>query len=200
MRAFTDARTVDTRDEIWLLEHEPVYTLGLGGRPEHILDAGVTPVVRSDRGGQVTYHGPGQLMAYLLLDLKRLHMSVKDLVSRTEQSAIDTLMKLDIAGARRAGAPGVYVDGAKVAALGFRIRNGCCYHGVAMNVDVVLEPFSRINPCGYEGMPVTSLQRLGVKLGVTEVAARLLPDIATNLGLAIERDGAQDPEPVTATA
>jgi lipoyl(octanoyl) transferase len=197
MRAFTDTRTADAGDEVWLLEHESVFTLGLGGRPEHILDAGMIPVVRSDRGGQVTYHGPGQLVAYLLLDLKRLHMSVKDLVSRTEQSAIDTLLKLDIAGVRRAGAPGVYVDGAKVAALGFRIRNGCCYHGVAMNVDVVLEPFSRINPCGYEGMPVTSLQRLGVKLGVTEVAERWLPDIATNLGLVIERDGAQAPEPVT---
>jgi lipoyl(octanoyl) transferase len=157
MQAFTAARTAETPDEIWLCQHPPVFTLGLAGKPEHLLrDIGI-PVVKIDRGGQITYHGPGQLVAYLLLDLKRRNLGVKALVNRIEQALIDLLAEYDIAAERRPGAPGVYVGDAKIAALGLKIRNGCCYHGLSLNVDMDLTPFSAINPCGYEGLAVTQL-------------------------------------------
>ena len=158
MQDFTAQRTADTPDEIWLCEHPPVFTLGLAGKPEHLLrDIGI-PVVKIDRGGQITYHGPGQVVAYLLLDLKRRGLTVKGLVSRMEQAVIDLLAEYGIAAARLAGAPGVYVDGAKIAALGLNVKNGCCYHGLALNVDMDLAPFAAINPCGYAGMAVTQLR------------------------------------------
>lgn len=157
MRAFTDARDAETLDELWLLEHPPVFTLGQAGRPEHLLAPGSIPVVQTDRGGQVTYHGPGQLVVYLLLDLRRSGIGVKRLVARLEQSVIDLLAEHGVQAERRADAPGVYVAGAKIASLGLRVRNGCSYHGLALNVDMDLEPFSRINPCGYAGLTVTQL-------------------------------------------
>jgi lipoyl(octanoyl) transferase len=185
MREFTDARDEHTDDEVWLLEHDPVYTLGLAGRREHVLaSTGDTPLVQSDRGGQVTFHGPGQLVIYLLLDLKRLGIGVKVLVERTEQAVIDMLAAVGLVATRRPGAPGVYVDGAKIAALGYRIRRGCCYHGLALNVDLDLQPFTLINPCGYAGLAVTSLQAQGVALPVNEAGNLLLAHLFAQLGLA----------------
>jgi lipoyl(octanoyl) transferase len=175
MRAFTDGRGPDTRDEIWVLEHEPVYTLGLGSRMEHVLDPGAIPVVRADRGGQVTYHGPGQLVVYTLLDLKRRGIAVRALVARLEQSVIDTLAQFSVVAHRVPGAPGVYVGGRKLAALGLRVRKGCCYHGVAVNVSMDLAPFAGINPCGYAGLEVTRLADLGVALDCDAFASCLLP-------------------------
>jgi lipoyl(octanoyl) transferase len=158
MQTFTAGRGPDTADEIWLLEHPPVYTLGMAGKREHLLaDIGI-PVIPIDRGGQVTYHGPGQLVAYLLLDLRRLGYGVKELVRRIEQAVIDLLAGFGIPGERLAGAPGVYVRGAKIAALGLRVKNGCTYHGLALNVDMDLTPYRAINPCGHPGMPVTQLR------------------------------------------
>lgn len=168
MRAFTAARTAATPDELWLLEHPPVYTLGQAGKPDHLLRDNGIPVVRTDRGGQVTYHGPGQVVAYVLLDLRRRGLTVKRLVWMLEQAVIDLLAAHRVAGERRAGAPGVYVGGAKVAALGLRVRGGCTYHGLALNVDMDLAPFRDINPCGYEGLEVTQLADLGVRLSVAE--------------------------------
>jgi lipoyl(octanoyl) transferase len=157
MRAFTTARGDETADEIWLCQHEPVFTLGLAGKPEHLLhDIGV-PVVKTDRGGQVTYHGPGQLVAYLLIDLKRRGLTVKRLVNRIEQALIDLLALYDVAAQRRPGAPGVYVGDAKIAALGLKIKGACSYHGLSLNVAMDLEPFAAINPCGYPGLAVTQL-------------------------------------------
>jgi lipoyl(octanoyl) transferase len=155
MRAFTDQRSAATADEIWCLQHPPVFTLGQNGRPEHILDAGAIPVVQCDRGGQVTYHGPGQLVVYLLLDLRRRRLGIKDLVTRMEAAVIDTLADLGIHGERRPGAPGIYVQGEKIAALGLRVRKGCSYHGLSINLDM-----DRINPCGYEGLVTTDLRSL----------------------------------------
>jgi len=174
MRFFNQARGPATPDEIWLLEHEPVFTLGLAGRPEHVLDPGEVPVVHSDRGGQVTYHGPGQLIAYLMLDLRRRSLGVKELVRRLEQSVIELARGYGIAAARRDGMPGVYVDNAKVAAVGLRIANGCSYHGVALNVDLDLAPFACIDPCGYPGLATTRLCDLGVTEGLEQVGQRLL--------------------------
>lgn len=178
MRAFTDAREADTPDELWLLEHPPVFTLGQAGRPEHLLAPGTIPVVQTDRGGQVTYHGPGQLVAYLLLDLRRAGIGIKRLVERLEQSVIDLLAEHGVAAERRADAPGVYVAGAKIASLGLRVRNGCSYHGLALNVDMDLEPFGRINPCGYAGLAVTRLVDHVPGITLTETAqalAEILP-------------------------
>jgi lipoyl(octanoyl) transferase len=157
MREFTQTRTAGTPDEIWYLQHPPVFTLGLNGKPEHLLDPGEIPVINIDRGGQVTYHGPGQLVVYLLLDLPRYHSGVKQLVAQMEQAVIDLLAEYGISGQRQPGAPGIYVAGSKIAALGLRIRRGCSYHGLALNVDMDLGPFQRINPCGYAGMQVTQL-------------------------------------------
>ena len=160
MRDFTTARAADTADEIWLLQHPPVFTLGMAGKREHLLaDIGI-PVVAIDRGGQITYHGPGQIVIYLLLDLKRRGFGIKELVRRMEQAIIDLLAAIGISAERLAGAPGVYVAGAKIAALGLRVRNGCTYHGLSLNVDMDLTPFQAINPCGYPGMAVTQVSAL----------------------------------------
>lgn len=160
MQEFTAQRLADTPDEAWLCQHSPVFTLGLAGKPEHLLkDIGI-PVVKIDRGGQITYHGPGQLVVYLLLDLKRRNLSVRALVTCIEQALIDLLADYAIGADRLPGAPGVYVKGAKIAALGLRIKNGCCFHGLSLNVDMDLAPYSAINPCGYAGMPVTQLREL----------------------------------------
>ena len=183
MQAFTDARDETTPDELWLVEHDPVFTLGQAGRPEHVLAAGDIPVVHVDRGGQVTYHGPGQVVAYPLLDLRRLKLGVRDYVCRIEQAVIDTLGEWNIEGRRREGAPGVYVDGAKVAALGIRVRRGCCFHGLAFNIAMDLEPFHRINPCGYAGLEVVAMGDLGGPSGPEAVKPVLLQALAANLGL-----------------
>ena len=186
MQAFTDARTEDTPDELWLVEHDPVFTLGQAGRPEHVLAAGDIPVLHVDRGGQVTYHGPGQIVAYPLLDLRRLKLGVREYVCRIEQAVIDTLADWNIEGARRDGAPGVYVNGAKVAALGIRVRRGCCFHGLAFNIAMDLEPFHRINPCGYAGLEVVAMQDLGGPAGLDAVKPVLLQALAARFGLRLQ--------------
>lgn len=173
MRRFTDERDAGTADELWLTEHQAVFTQGLNGRAEHLLAPGEIPVVQVDRGGQVTYHGPGQLVLYCLLDILRLGLGVRGLVGRIEQSVIELLNGYGIEAVTRPGAPGVYVDGAKIAALGLRIRKGCCYHGLSLNVDLDLEPFSRINPCGFRGLAVTRLSDLGVDDSLQTVGDRL---------------------------
>ena len=173
MREFTDQRSADTPDELWLLEHPPVFTQGLAGSPAHLLAPGEIPVVQSDRGGQVTYHGPGQLVAYVLLDLRRLGLGPRELVRRLESAIIAVLAHYGLHGQRRAGAPGVYVDDAKIAALGLRVRRQCSYHGLALNVAPDLAPFSRINPCGYSGLAVTSLAALGKQATLTQAAGLL---------------------------
>jgi lipoyl(octanoyl) transferase len=173
MQAFNASRGADTEDQLWLVEHPPVFTLGLAGRREHVLAPGDIPVIATDRGGQVTYHGPGQAVAYVLLDLRRLGIGVKELVRRLEQAAIDVLAGYGIRGERRAGMPGVYVDGAKVAAIGLRIARGCSYHGLAINVDADLAPFSRIDPCGYPGLASTRMADLGVRDKISAVQQSL---------------------------
>ena len=177
-RAFAARGQRDVSDEIWLLQHPPVYTLGLAGKLEHVLDAGGIPVIKVERGGQVTYHGPGQLVAYLMLDIKRLGFGVKELVRRIEQSLIDLLAEYGIEGYRRASMPGVYVkvkgEHAKIAALGLRIANHATYHGLSLNVDMDLEPFSRINPCGHEGLAVTQLHAFGVTDTMDIIGGRLV--------------------------
>jgi len=173
MQAFTQARGADTPDQLWILEHPPVFTLGLAGRRAHVLSPGDIPVVATDRGGQVTYHGPGQAIAYVLLDLRRRAIGVKELVRRLEQAVIDLLRDYRIAGERRTGMPGVYVDGAKIAAVGLRIARGCSYHGIALNADLDLEPFGRIDPCGYPGLASTRLADLGVGDKIDAVQQKL---------------------------
>lgn len=164
MQDFTARRTADTPDELWLLEHPPVYTQGQAGRAEHLIAATDIPVVPIDRGGQITYHGPGQVVVYVLVDLRRRGYGIRELVVRMEQAVINVLAAQGVTAARQAGAPGIYVDGAKIAALGLRVKHGCTYHGLAFNVDMDLTPFAAINPCGYAGMPVTQCRDLGVKL------------------------------------
>lgn len=178
MKAFTEARTDVTPDEFWLLEHPSVFTLGQTGKREHLLDPGDIEIVQSDRGGQVTYHGPGQIVGYLLLDLKRRGMGVRDLVSGIENAIVQLLADFGIEGQARREAPGVYVEGAKVAALGLRIRKGRSYHGLSLNVDMDLAPFARINPCGYEGLAVTSLSALGVDEDLSSLGSRLVNQVA----------------------
>jgi lipoyl(octanoyl) transferase len=181
MQAFTDARTPDTTDEVWLTEHTPVYTLGLAGRPEHILRANAIPVLKVDRGGQVTYHGPGQLVVYLLIDLKRLRLGVRQLVEAIESAVIKLLYAYGIEAYGQRDAPGVYVkrDGreAKVAALGLKVRNGCTYHGFALNLDMDLSPFDDIDPCGYRGLAVTQLRDLDVRASPAEIEERLMSNV-----------------------
>lgn len=173
MQAFTAARDEATPDELWLCEHPPVFTHGLAGRPEHLLrDIGI-PVVKIDRGGQITYHGPGQAVCYLLLDLKRRGLTVKTLVKRMEQAVIDLLGEYGVAAERLAGAPGVYVGGAKIAALGLKVKRNCCYHGLAVNVAMDLAPFSAINPCGYAGMAVTQLSAFDPAANMEDVGGKL---------------------------
>ena len=183
MQVFTQARDATTADELWLVEHPPVYTFGLNAKPEHLHDPGAIPVVRCDRGGQVTYHGPGQVLVYCLIDLRRMGLGVKGFVQKLEQSIIDLLADYGISAARQSGAPGVYVQGAKIAALGLRITRGASYHGIALNVDMNLEPFARINPCGYPGMVVTQMAALAPEVDRAVIAERLLQGLAENLGL-----------------
>ena len=185
MRSFTDRRTHETPDEIWLLEHTPVFTQGLNGKPEHLLDPGQIPVIQVDRGGQVTYHAPGQLVLYLLLDLKRHHLGVRHLVSVLEQSIIELLAEYGIESRARQDAPGVYVDGKKVASLGLRIRKGCSYHGLSLNIDMDLQPFSRINPCGHEGLPVSQLRDIGIMDSIETIGEKLIEKLAIQLGIDI---------------
>jgi lipoyl(octanoyl) transferase len=184
MRRFTDTRQAATPDEVWLVEHPPVFTLGMAGKTEHLLAPGDIPVVKTDRGGQVTYHGPGQAMLYVLWDLKRLGLSIRRLVEMLEQSVIDYCGAKGISAVPRAGAPGVYVAGRKLAALGLRVRRGCCYHGLALNVDMDLEPFSRINPCGYPGLEVTQLRDLDVPDGVGTVGRDVAESLCRRLAKA----------------
>jgi lipoyl(octanoyl) transferase len=182
MQRFTEQRDAVTQDEIWLVEHPPVFTLGLNGKPEHLLDPGDIPVVHCDRGGQVTYHGPGQVVIYLLLDLKRRNLGVKALVNKIEQAIIDLLAKHEIDGARRAGAPGIYVKDKKIAALGLRVRRGCCYHGLSLNTDMDLAPFSRINPCGYQGLQSTQISEMArSKVVFADIQQQLLSRLLMQL-------------------
>ncbi len=173
MQAFTAQRVADTPDELWLLEHPPVYTLGQAGKPEHLIAATDIPVVPIDRGGQITYHGPGQVVIYVLVDLRRRGYGIRELVARMERAVIDLLAGQGVTAERLAGAPGVYVDGAKIAALGLRVKQGCTYHGLALNVDMDLAPFAAINPCGYPGLRVTQCRDLGIALSVQQVEEAL---------------------------
>ncbi len=182
MQEFNQSRTPSTPDEIWFLEHDPVFTLGLNGRREHVLAAGDIPVINTDRGGQVTYHGPGQLVVYPLLDLKRYNFGVRDLVLWLENATIAAAARWGIEAAGRRDAPGVYVAGAKLASLGLRIKQGGSYHGLALNVALDLEPFQRINPCGYVGLQVTQLSALGGPADLKVVAKALAEELLTGLG------------------
>jgi len=184
MRRFTEQRDASTMDEVWLVEHPPVFTQGQAGKAEHLLVPGEIPVVQSDRGGQVTYHGPGQLVAYLLLDVRRLGFGVRDLVSRIERSLIELLAGYDFQAAAKPDAPGVYVNGAKIASLGLRIRNGRSFHGLALNVDMDLAPFRRINPCGYAGLAMTQLRDLAGPIEFNEVSTRLREQLVKHLDYA----------------
>jgi lipoyl(octanoyl) transferase len=182
MREFTDSRDELTKDELWLLQHEPVFTQGQAGKDEHLLCPGDIPVVQSDRGGQVTYHGPGQLICYVLIDIKRAHFGVRDLVDGIENSVIGLLESYGIEGCSRKDAPGVYVEDAKISALGLRVRKGRSYHGLSLNVAMDLEPFSRINPCGYEGLRVTDLKTLGINEKISSVSSRLVGQLSQQFG------------------
>jgi lipoyl(octanoyl) transferase len=184
MQAFTDRRDSSTPDEIWFLEHPPVFTLGLNGRREHLLAPGDIPVVDIDRGGQVTYHGPGQLVVYPLLDLKRSGLGIRGLVTGLERAVIDTVAAYGIDARAKREAPGVYVGGRKLASIGLRVRRGCSYHGLAFNIAMDLEPFARINPCGYAGLEVTQLSALGGPADVDRVARELAPRLLAELGYA----------------
>jgi lipoyl(octanoyl) transferase len=183
MQSFTDRRAAATPDEVWFTEHPPVFTLGLNASREHLLAPGDIPVVQVDRGGQVTYHGPGQLMVYPLLDLKRARLGVRDLVTALEQSVVDLVAEAGIRAIARKDAPGVYVDGRKIASVGLRIRRGASYHGMALNIDVDLEPFSRINPCGFEDLEVTDLRTLGVVSGRDQIREITQAHLLRHLGL-----------------
>ncbi|MBL4610015.1 MAG: lipoyl(octanoyl) transferase LipB [Pseudomonadaceae bacterium] len=188
MRALTAERGPDTPDEIWLLEHPPVFTQGQAGKPEHVLAAGDIPVVQVERGGQVTYHGPGQLVAYLMLDIRRMELGVRDLVTAMERSLVRLLASYGVEAAPRADAPGVYVGSAKIASLGLRIRRGCSFHGLALNVDMDMQPFQRINPCGYAGLAMTQLSDLlDLPPALAEVGERLESVLLEELGYGPDR-------------
>lgn len=181
MREFTDARTDDTPDELWICEHPPVYTLGQAGKREHILNPSDVPVVQSDRGGQVTYHGPGQVVIYTLINLRRAGYGIREMVMRLENSVIQLLAENGIQAAGRRDAPGVYVDDAKIAALGLRVRRGCAYHGIALNIELDLSPFLGINPCGYKDLGVTSTRQLGITLDKDQLVARFVDTVDKQL-------------------
>lgn len=183
MQAFTDERDADTTDELWLTEHRPVFTLGVNTRPEHLLAPGDIPVVQVDRGGQVTYHGPGQLMVYPLIDLRRAGLGVRELVTALEQSGVELARDFGVEAESRCDAPGVYAGGAKFASVGLRVRRGASFHGMALNVAMNLEPFKRINPCGFAGLEVTDLRQLGIDLTLEDAGQRLMPHLLSNLGL-----------------
>lgn len=181
MQEFNSERGESTQDEFWILQHPPVYTNGLAGKPEHLPLNHEIPVVKADRGGQVTYHGPGQLVLYLLLDLKRRKMGVRALVSKMEDSVIELLSKYDVQAESKREAPGVYVKDAKICSLGLRVKRGCCYHGLSLNVDMDLSPFSFINPCGYRGLEVTMTKNLGIERTVEELGEELVPILKEKL-------------------
>jgi len=182
MKTFTDTRGTTTPDEIWLLEHKPVFTQGQNGKAEHVLNAGNIPVVQTDRGGQVTYHGPGQLMVYTLIDLRRLKLNIRELVSLLEKSVIDLLAAHNITAYAKREAPGVYVENQKICSIGLRIRRGCAYHGIAFNINMDLEPFSRINPCGFTGLKMVQLAELGGPDSTQEAGKQLIEYLIKNLG------------------
>ena len=182
MQQFNAARTAHTTDELWLLQHPPVFTMGLNAKPEHVLNAANVPVVHIDRGGQVTYHGPGQLIAYLLVDLKRNNLGVRQMVTSMEQAVIALLSTHAIDSTARSDAPGVYVEGSKVAALGLRIKRHSSYHGLSLNIDMDLRPFEQINPCGYEGLQVTQLRDLGVTDTVDSIEQQLMTHLLQEFG------------------
>ncbi|TCK05905.1 lipoyl(octanoyl) transferase LipB [Marinobacterium mangrovicola] len=182
MQAFTDQRNADTVDEIWLLEHEPVFTQGQAGKAEHLLNPGDIPVVQVDRGGQVTYHGPGQLIAYLMIDLRRRNIGVRDTVSLMEEAVVSVLADFGIDAYPKPDAPGVYVDGAKISSLGLRVRRGATFHGLALNLNMELEPFLRINPCGYAGLAMTQLAQLAPEADLASVPERLLNYLIEKIG------------------
>jgi lipoyl(octanoyl) transferase len=184
MQAFTDERQADTADELWFCEHPSVFTLGLNARREHLLAPGDIPVVQVDRGGQVTYHGPGQLMIYPLIDIRRARLGVRDLVTGLEQSVVDLVADFGLRAAARPEAPGVYVEGRKIASVGLRIRRGASFHGMALNIDVDLEPFSRINPCGFRDLEVTDLRALGITASRADIESRVCELLLSRLGLA----------------
>lgn len=182
MHEFTDTRTDDDVDQVWLVEHNPVFTQGQAGKAEHVLNAGDIPVIQSDRGGQVTYHGPGQLVAYFLINIRRKKFGVRDLVTHIENLVINTLKAYNIESAARPDAPGVYVDGKKICSLGLRIRRGCSFHGLALNVDMDLSPFLRINPCGYQGMEMAQVSQLGGPSDLESVEQQLIQELVELLG------------------
>ena len=186
MQNFTDERDESTPDEIWFCEHPPVFAMGLNASEEHLLAPGDIPVVQIDRGGQVTYHGPGQLMVYPLVDIRRANIGVRKLVTALEQGVVDLAAEYDVKAAARPDAPGVYVEGDKLASVGLRIRRGSSFHGMALNVNADLEPFSRINPCGYAELKMTDLHRLGVDLSLEETSEKLLPHFLEHLGLSTD--------------
>ena len=201
MQDFTDRRDAATPDELWVLEHDPVFTLGMNADAVHLLDPGDIPVVKVDRGGQVTYHGPGQLVVYPLIDLRRAGLGVRDLVTALEQAVITTAARFGIPAATRPGAPGVYVDGAKLASVGIRVRRGASYHGVSVNVDMDLGPFGRINPCGHEGLAMTQFAALGGPREVGAVAGVLVPELRRSLETqAHVHQESQAPEPASGDA
>lgn len=181
MQQFTQNRSHETPDEIWVVEHFPVYTLGLNGKREHLLNTGSIPVINSDRGGQVTYHGPGQLVIYTLLDIKRLNLGIRQLVTILEQAMIITLAELGIIAVSRADAPGVYVNDKKIGSIGLRIKKNCSYHGLSLNNDMDLRPFNHINPCGYSDLKVTQLSDLGVTISTHQLASSVVQAITTAL-------------------
>lgn len=182
MKQFTDTRDAKTPDQLWLTEHNPVYTQGLNGRQEHLLMTGDIPVVQVDRGGQVTYHGPGQLVIYCLLDLQRLGLGIRQLVTDIEQSIIDLLQYYKVDSYAKKDAPGVYIGDAKIAALGLRVRKGCCYHGLSLNLDMDLAPFSGINPCGFQGLKVTQLADHVAHFSTDQIGAQLCAQLIENIG------------------
>ena len=200
MQEYTERRGADSADELWLVEHPPVFTVGLNGKPEHLLAPGDIPVVQIDRGGQVTYHGPGQLVFYPLLDLRRLKLGVRQLVTSLEQAVIDLLGDYGITAVGRRDAPGVYVDGAKIAALGLRVRRGCSYHGLSLNVAMDLEPFARINPCGYPDLRVTQLSALAGPVEMAAVAQGLSVHLARGLGVTLRATETTAPAAVSHAA
>ena len=181
MQAYTDQRDEGALDELWLVQHPPVFTQGQAGKAEHVLAPGAIPVIQVDRGGQVTYHGPGQIVAYPLVDISRKGIGVRDFVCRIEEAIIRVLAQYGVPGERMAGAPGIYVNGAKIASIGLRVRRGCTFHGLALNVDMDLEPFQRINPCGYAGLQVTQLSAF-VQARLGEVEDRLVASLQQRLG------------------
>jgi lipoyl(octanoyl) transferase len=181
MQDFTNSRNQNTADELWVLQHPPVYTMGKNAKSEHLLEPGNVPVINADRGGQVTYHGPGQLVVYTLLDLKRLNIGVRELVTLIEKTLVELLNGYGIEANARPEAPGVYANNAKIAALGLRIRKGCSFHGLALNVDMDLEPFSRINPCGYEGLEITQLKNFIADIEIDEVVVNLQQRLMRNI-------------------